>query len=116
MEAKFYQKGDVTVVNLSGRLEIEKTQPFRHACMHNLKGRRVVFCMQELNFVGSTGIQGFFQIIRDFNISNEFKAKIVGLKPDFQRLLVFSNLPELEFCESVNGALQGFHAPALEIK
>jgi anti-anti-sigma factor len=112
MEAKFYQSGEVTVVALSGRLEIEKTHAFRHACLSGLQGKRVVFCMKDLHFVGSTGIQGYFQIIREFSHLNSFKAKIATLKPDFQRLWFYNGAQEVEVHESLANAMTSFQMPA----
>lgn len=115
MEAKFYQEGEITIVALRGRLEIEKTAAFKTACLQSLKGRKIVFCMKELSFVGSTGIQGFFQIIRELNESRHFTAKISDLKPDFLRLIPFGNGTGLEFCENQAGAVMSFQTPALAI-
>lgn len=112
MEAKFYQSGEVIVVALKGRLEIEKTQAFKTACCESLRGRKVVFCMKDLNFVGSTGIQTYFQIIREFSTANPFKAKVADLKPDFQRLWFHSTAQEVEIHENLAGALTSFQMPA----
>ncbi|MBK9322566.1 MAG: STAS domain-containing protein [Bdellovibrionaceae bacterium] len=116
MEAKFYQTGEVTIVAIKGRLEIEKTQAFRHACQVSLKGKKVIFCMKELNFVGSTGIHSFFQIIREFSTNNVHRAKVAELKPDFQRLWRSSDSGTVEIHESVSAALQSFQMPSMEIK
>lgn len=105
MEAKFYKDGEFTVVALSGRLEIEKTHAFREACLTSLHGQKVIFCMKDLSFVGSTGIQGFFQIIREFNHRNLNKVKIAALKPDFQRLVFVSHGVDLDICDSVEAAV-----------
>jgi anti-anti-sigma factor len=115
MEAKFYQTGEVTIVALSGRLEIEKAQAFRQACMSSLRGKKVVFCMKDLHFVGSTGIQGYFQIIREFSQGNDFKAKVADLKPDFQRLWFFAGTQEVEVHQNVAGALTSYQMPAYTI-
>lgn len=115
MEAKFYQEGDVIVVWLSGRLDIDKTQAFRTACLQSLKGKNVVFCLKNLNFVGSTGIQTFFQVIRDFNKSKYFNAKIAELKPDFCRLLSATGSLDLEICENTDKALLSFQLPILAL-
>lgn len=115
MEAKFYQEGEVTIVALSGRLCIEKAPAFKNACLQGLKGKKVVFCMKDLSFVGSTGIQSFFQTIREFNQSRHFNAKISDLKPDFCRLLSFGGTADLEVCENTAGAVMSFQIPALHI-
>jgi anti-anti-sigma factor len=112
MEAKFYQEGDITVVSLSGRLNIEKTPAFRTACLQSLRDKKVIFCMKELSFVGSTGIQSFFQVIREFNQNRHFTAKVSHLKPDFHRLLAFGGLSDLDVCENTAGAILSFQAPA----
>jgi anti-anti-sigma factor len=115
MEAKFYQEGDVTIVALSGRLDIEKTPAFRTACLQSLRGKKVVFCMKNLNFVGSTGIKSFFQVIREFNQAKYFNAKVTDLNPDFSRLLFFAGPADLEICENMAGALMSFQVPTLSI-
>ncbi|WII71129.1 STAS domain-containing protein [Bdellovibrio sp. 22V] len=108
MEVKLVLDGDITVVSLSGRIEIEKTQSFKKACLQNFAHKKVVFCMKNLHFVGSSGIQNFFGVLNDLNSKNTFNAKIAGLNPDFQRLFSFSECSHLEVHESIEGALQSF--------
>lgn len=108
MEIKLVLDGDITVVSLSGRIEIEKTQSFKKACLQNFSDRKVVFCMKNLNFVGSSGIQNFFGVLSDLNSTNKLSVKIAGLTPDFQRLFNFSECSNLEVHESIEGALQSF--------
>ncbi|UXR63444.1 STAS domain-containing protein [Bdellovibrio bacteriovorus] len=108
MEVKLLLDGDITVVSLSGRIEIEKTQSFKKACLQNFSDRKVVFCMKNLHFVGSSGIQSFFSVLNDLNVDKQMSVKIAGLTPDFQRLFSFSECSNLEVHESIEGALQSF--------
>lgn len=108
MEVKLVLDGDITVVSLSGRIEIEKAQSFKKACLQNFSDRKVVFCMKNLHFVGSSGIQSFFGILNELNAGNRMNVKIAGLTPDFQRLFSFSECASLEVHESIEGALQSF--------
>ncbi|MBO9667118.1 MAG: STAS domain-containing protein [Bdellovibrio sp.] len=108
MEVKLVLDGDITIVSLSGRIEIEKTQMFKSAVLSNFSDRKVVFCMKNLNFVGSSGIQSFFGVLNELNAAKKLNAKIAGLNPDFQRLLSFSECAALEVHENVEGALQSF--------
>jgi len=108
MEVRILLDGDVAVVSLSGRIEIEKAQSFKSACLQNFKNKKIVFCVKNLNFVGSSGIQSFFGILNDLNASNKMTAKIAGLYPNFQRLFSFTECSSLEVHESVEGALQSF--------
>ncbi|QDK37885.1 STAS domain-containing protein [Bdellovibrio sp. NC01] len=108
MEVKILLDGDIAVVSLSGRIEIEKTQSFKQACLSNFKNKKIVFCMKNLNFVGSSGIQSFFGVLNDLNANNKMNAKIAGLNPDFQRLFSFTECKNLEVHESVENALLSF--------
>lgn len=108
MEVKLVLDGDIAVVSLSGRIEIEKTQSFKQACLQNFSDKKVVFCMKNLHFVGSSGIQSFFSVLNDLNARNSMSVKIAGLTPDFHRLYSFSECANLEVHESIEGALQSF--------
>lgn len=108
MEVKLVLDGDITIVSLSGRIEIEKTQSFKSACIQNFAQKKVVFCMKNLNFVGSSGIQTFFGVLNELNAANQMSVKIAGLNPDFQRLLSFTECSALEVHENIEGALQSF--------
>lgn len=108
MNIRLILDGEITVVSLSGRIEIEKTQAFRQACLTNFADRKVVFCMRNLNFVGSSGIQNFFGILNQLNHERKLNVKIAGLNPDFQRLFQFSACSDLELHADVEGAIQSF--------
>lgn len=108
MEIKLVLDGDISIVALSGRIEIEKNQFFKKACLQKFSDKKVVFCMKNLNFVGSSGIQNFFSVLNDLNTTNKLNVKIAGLAPDFKRLFNFSECSSLEVHESIEGALQSF--------
>lgn len=82
MQAKFYEVGTVTVVEIRGRIEPDQNKPFRDVCEQKLKGRKVVFCLEGLSFTASANITTFFESI---NVIPE--ARVVGLQHDFYRLL-----------------------------
>lgn len=108
MDIKLILDGEITILSLSGRIEIEKTQNFRKVCEQKFKNKKVVFCMKNLNFVGSSGIQNFFSAIDQLNTDPQFNVKIAGLNPDFQRIFNFSACANLQMHESIEGALQSF--------
>jgi anti-anti-sigma factor len=108
MEVKLILDGEITIISLSGRIDIDKTAAFKKACLQNFPEKKVVFCMKNLNFVGSTGIQSFFAALDELNSQGKMSAKVAGLNPDFQRLLNFSACSHLEMHESIEGALQSF--------
>ncbi|MFP5519625.1 MAG: STAS domain-containing protein [Bdellovibrionia bacterium] len=110
MQAKLIVQGDVTVVSLSGRLAIERTPQLKRAFVENLSAKKVVFCLNELNFVGSSGIQMFFNLLEDFKKNQIMDVKVAGLNPDFKRLWMH-NLREIELHESVEKAVESYCLP-----
>lgn len=108
MEIRLVLDGDIAVVSLSGRIEMEKMMSFKKACLQRFADKKVVFCMKNLNFVGSSGIQNFFTILSDLNENKKMSARISGLNSDFQRLFQFSGCSNLELYENIEGAIQSF--------
>lgn len=82
MQAKFYEVGRLTVVEIKGRIEPDQNKPFRDVCEKKLKNRKVVFCLEGLSFTASANITTFFESI---NVIPE--ARVVGLRHDFYKLL-----------------------------
>ena len=82
MQAKFYEVGSVTVVEINGRIEPDQNKPFRDICETKLKDRKVVFCLNGLAFTASANITTFFESITIIP-----EAKVVGLQHDFYKLL-----------------------------
>jgi anti-anti-sigma factor len=108
MEAKLVQIGEVVVVNINGRLDIDKTSPFKEACFKNLLDKKVVFNLQQLNFVGSTGIQNFFQALKEIHSKNKYGLRIAGMTADFHRLWAVNQSAELTIYDNMSLALQSF--------
>jgi Anti-anti-sigma regulatory factor (antagonist of anti-sigma factor) len=108
MEVKLLLDGDITVISLSGRIDIDKTQAFKSACLQNFTHKKVVFCLKNLNFVGSTGIQSFFGVLNDLKATKEIDVRISGLNHDFQRLFQFASCPELEMHQDIENAIQSY--------
>ena len=78
MQAKIRKDGDITVVELRGRLDFETAEPFRETCHDILSNSKVVFNLAELSFVGSSGIGAFVNTLREFTkaspVRKVFKA------------------------------------------
>lgn len=91
-----------TLIKISGRLDIDKTPLFKSACLKQFSGQKIIFSMSNLNFVGSTGIQIFFQAIKEIQTKNQ--CRIVGLNSDFRRMLLLDELNGLHFHDSLEKA------------
>lgn len=111
MEAKMRQLGEFTIVHLSGKLNLEKNQPFRDVCLKTLSDKRVVFCLDGLQFVGSSGIQSFFRTLSEIHGGNRFGIKISGLTADFVRIFQYTAVSGLEVHENLDNAMRSFSSP-----
>lgn len=111
MKADLQKQGDVFVISIAGKLEIEQTQPFRTACVDKLMGKKIVFNMEQANFVGSTGLQPFLDTIAQIDQKNSFGLKIVGVKPEFRRVISNLETTKVSFHEDMNSAIGSFALP-----
>lgn len=104
MEIKMINNGDVSVVFVSGQLEMEKTKQFRQIAESAISNSKVIFSLDNLSFVGSSGIQIFFNTISELKTKHQKNCRIVGLKNDFKRILTFSQLEHLELFDNIDAA------------
>jgi anti-anti-sigma factor len=111
MEAKLKNLGEISIVSISGSLDIEETQPFREACLKHFAAKKVIFNMEDTTFVGSTGIQPFLDTIRALNETSHLGIKVVGVKSEFKRLIMNLELNGLEIHESETAAISSYFNP-----
>lgn len=86
MRAK--QDGNVMVVELEGQLDFETTLQFRETFVNLVEkspAKRIVINMEKLRFVGSSGINQFIRVLKEFNSSKD-KPRYCKLSTEFQRL------------------------------
>lgn len=100
MRAHYYEVGDLTVVEVSGRIEPDQNKPFRDICEKKLKNKKVVFCLGQLNFTASANILTFFESIQMIS-----DARLVGLKEDFYRLLDLKGITGIKSFGSLSEAV-----------
>jgi anti-anti-sigma factor len=112
MRADVKKHGDVFIVSIAGPLQIEETQPLREACRQKLMGEKLVFNMADANFVGSTGIQPFLEMIKLLDEKGAHGVKLVGVKPEFRRLIANLEVNHLQFFDCERSAIAAFNAPA----
>lgn len=111
MKADLQKRGDVFVISIAGKLEIEQTQPFRTACVDKLIGQKIVFNMEQANFVGSTGLQPFLDTISQIDQKNTFGLKIVGVKAEFRRVISNLETKNVSFHDDMVSAIGSFTLP-----
>ena len=90
MRAK--QDGDYLILELEGHLDYETTTQFRETCVDLIQESgapsRVVFNLEKLKFVGSSGINQFIKVMKEFNNRNFIKPKpkFCALSNEFVRV------------------------------
>lgn len=110
MRTDVKKHGDVLVVSIAGTLHIEETQPFREAARSKLLGEKLVFNMAGANFVGSTGLQPFLEMIKILDEKGIHGLKLVGVKPEFRRLISNLETTQLQYFECEKTAIDAFRA------
>jgi hypothetical protein len=101
MRAHYYEVGDMMVVEVSGRIEPDQNKPFRDICEKKLRKRKVVFCLDQLNFTASANILTFFESIKMIE-----DARLVGLKADFFKLLDLKGITGIRSFTSLSEAIR----------
>ena len=112
MQAQVKMQNDIFVVSLKGRIDVETAEPFRAACLRELRGKRIVFDFSELLFVGSQGVLPFLETLQSFHDSAPGCFKISGVGPDFRKLLAATPLCVVAIYDTVDGAMAAFYRPA----
>jgi anti-anti-sigma factor len=82
------RNGGVLIFELEGQLDFETTQQFQETCeslIEKTATPRVVFNLDKLKFVGSSGINQFIRALKELNALDE-KPKLCHLSPEFDRV------------------------------
>ncbi|MBX3022518.1 MAG: anti-sigma factor antagonist [Bdellovibrionales bacterium] len=111
MQANFAKRGGVVVVELTGRLSFENSEPFRRTCLERLVREKVVFDLSHLNFVGSLGLKDFVETLDVMARQSGAGVKFCGVSSEFRRLFEATSLRGLEIFDSTEKAIQSFARP-----
>jgi anti-anti-sigma factor len=103
--------GAVTVVHLSGRLDVESAAAFSEGCMRGLINRRVVFDFRQMGFVGSTGLLTFLETLQKFATVNTESCKFSAVGSEFQKLFAATPLQTIPVYETAELATTAYLHP-----
>lgn len=115
MEAQIIKDGEITIVALRGYLDFETTEPFRKTCFQNLIDKNIVFDLKNLNFIGSSGLTSFLEVLREFKQKNPQPVKFCGLSQEFKRLFWATSMHDMEIYEDSPTAFASFYQPMQQI-
>ena len=88
MDFKSRLDGNVLVFDLKGNVDFESALQFKEQChqtIHKQNPERIVFNLSGLRFVGSSAINQFIKVLKEFN-SITIKPKYCHLSCEFERL------------------------------
>jgi anti-anti-sigma factor len=115
MQARINRHGEIVVVYLSGRVDVETAEPFREACLNQLVSVKVVFDFKHLSFVGSSGLLPFLETIQEFAGRNANGFKFCGVGSEFRRVFSSTALSEVQIFDSDVQAVQAFLNPPVVV-
>lgn len=95
MKSKLQKLGDELLISLDGKIDYETQEPLQEhlkkIASEQVKGDsvplKVVFDIQQLQFVGSSGITQLIQTLKDFGIKTDQKARILNASSDFKKII-----------------------------
>ena len=113
MEARLEERGDVIFVHLSGHITFEAADLFRKRCFEYLEGNKVVFNLESLDFIGSSGIEPFVNAISKLSLQQASRVKLCSLSTEFKRVFESKTL-SAGFYEDTEQAYVSFFKGAAE--
>lgn len=88
LRANISNQGNVTVISLQGRLDFETQDVLRENITILMKeGRQVVIDLNDLSFIGSSGITQFFYSLAELNTGDNVPLTLCNVKSEIRRII-----------------------------
>lgn len=111
MQAKMEVKEGVTLVYLSGRIDYEAADRFRETCLKVLVDKKLVFNLESLSFVGSSGITPFIETMQDLYFQSQGALKLCSVGVEFRKVIDSSKIKNIEVYDDIETARIAFLKP-----
>ncbi len=116
MKTQIRKIGDALVVSIDGKLNFETQDSIRsdlsrlaRQTLTDSAPKKVIFNLEKLEFVGSSGISSFVQALKDFNSTAASKPRYCNVGSEFQRVIkAFDEENAFEFFETEERARRSF--------
>lgn len=117
MKTNFKKQGDTLIVSMDGKLDVEAHEPLkadlqklmRQQAQQDASPKKIIFNLENLEFVGSSGISNFIQTLREFNVRAPEKPRYCNVKSEFRRVMqAFDENDSFEFFETEERARKSF--------
>lgn len=116
MKTQVKKVGDTIIVSMDGKLDFETALPLREDLSKIIRQtktdtspKKIIFNMENLDFVGSSGISSFVQTLRDFNTASSVKPRYCHVKSEFQKIIkAFDEGVAFEFYDNEERAKRSY--------
>src|SRR3954467_14748647 len=116
MKTLVKKNGDTVVVSMDGRLDFETSGPFREDLSKIIRDvktdsvpKKIIFNLEHLEFVGSSGISSFVQTLKDFNRASPTRPRYCHVGSEFQKVIkAFDEQNGFEFFDNEERAKKSF--------
>lgn len=119
MKTNIRKVGDTTVVSMDGKLDFETSEPLRKDLRKLILNprknvtdetpKKIIFNLENLEFVGSSGIASFIQALKDFDSQADSKPRYCNVKSEFKRVMkAFDEEGIFEFYDNEEKARKSF--------
>ena len=116
MKTQIKKNGDTVIVSMDGRLDFETNGLLRDELSRLIKPiktdstpKKIIFNLENLEFVGSSGISSFVQTMKEFNANSPNKPRYCNVRSEFKRVIqAFDEEQGFEFHENEERARKSF--------
>ena len=116
MRTLIKKDGDTIIVSMEGFLDFENQISLRDNLLNlanqtrkNDSQKRIIFNLENLEFVGSSGISAFIQTLKEFNATATSIPRYCHVRSEFQKLIrAFDEEEIFEFFENEDHARDSF--------
>jgi anti-anti-sigma factor len=116
MKTQVKKVGDTLIVTLNGKLDFETSMPLREDLSKIIRETRtdsapkkIIFNLEKLDFVGSSGISSFVQTLSEFNQAAPLTPRYCHVKSEFQKVIkAFDESDAFQFYENEDRAKRSF--------
>lgn len=116
MKTLFRKDGDTTVISVNGKIDHETQEKLKENLKNLLRPeqtdsipKQVIFNMEKLEFVGSSGISAFIQTLKDFNAQTENRPRYCHVRNEFKRIIkAYDEENQFEFFDNEDRAKKSF--------
>jgi len=117
MKTQIKRIGDTVVVSMEGKLDFETHLPLRedldrliHPPKHIHAPNKIIFNLENLEFVGSSGISAFIQALQEFNSHAPSRPRYCKVGSEFRKIIqAFDEMELFDFYEDEDKARKSFN-------